>query len=43
MKKSRILAEINEPARGGDRIGVLDQQTMRDFVALHTSYNEEVW
>ena len=31
MKKSRILTEMNETARGLNRIGVLDQQTMRDF------------
>ncbi len=34
MKKSRILAEVNETARGLNRIGVLDQQTMRDFDVL---------
>jgi hypothetical protein len=27
MKKSRILAEVNETARGLNRIDVLDQQT----------------
>ena len=30
MKKSRILTETNETARGLNRIGVLDQQTMRE-------------
>jgi putative transcriptional regulator len=34
MKKSRILAEVNETARGLNRIGVLDQHTMRDFDVL---------
>ncbi len=34
MKKSRILAEVNETARGLNRIGVLDQQTMREFDVL---------
>jgi len=34
MKKSRILTEMNETARGLNRIGVLDQQTMRDFDVL---------
>lgn len=34
MKKSRILAEMNETARGLNRIGVIDQQTMREFDVL---------
>lgn len=34
MKKSRILAEVNETARGFNRTGILDQQTMRDFDVL---------
>src|SRR5260370_28508392 len=34
MKKSRTLAEMNETARGLNRIGVLDQQTMREFDVL---------
>jgi putative transcriptional regulator len=34
VKKSRILAEVNETARGLNRIGVLDQQTLREFDAL---------
>jgi putative transcriptional regulator len=34
MKKSRILVEVNETARGLNRIDVLDQQTMRDFDVL---------
>ena len=34
MKKSRILSEVNETARGLNRIGVLDQQTMREFDVL---------
>ena len=34
MKKSRILTEMNESARGLNRIAVLDQQTMREFDVL---------
>ena len=34
MKKSRILTEINDTVRGLNRIGVLDQQTMREFDVL---------
>jgi len=34
MKKSRILTEVNETARGLNRIGMLDQQTMREFDVL---------
>ena len=34
MKKSRILTEVNQTARGLNRIGVLDQQTMREFDVL---------
>lgn len=34
MKKSRILAEVNETARGLHRIGVLDQRTLREFDVL---------
>ena len=34
MKKSRLLSEMNETARGLNRIGVLDQQTLREFEVL---------
>jgi putative transcriptional regulator len=34
MKKSRLLSELRETARGLERIGVLDKQTMREFNAL---------
>jgi len=34
MKKSRILTEVNQTARGLNRIGMLDQQTMREFDVL---------
>ena len=34
MKKSRILTEVNDTAHGLNRIGVLDQQTMREFDVL---------
>lgn len=34
IKKSRILSEINETVRGLTRIGVVDQQTMREFDVL---------
>lgn len=34
MKKSRILHEVHETARGLHRVGVLDKQTMREFDAL---------
>ncbi len=34
MKKSRVLKEIKETARGLDRIGALDKQTLREFDAL---------
>ncbi len=34
MKKSRILDEVDETARGLNRIGVLNQQTLREFDAL---------
>ena len=34
MKKSRILSEINETVRGLNRIGVVDQKTMREFDVL---------
>ncbi len=34
MKKSRLLSEMRETARGLQRIGVLDKQTMREFDAL---------
>jgi putative transcriptional regulator len=34
MKKSRILAEMYETARGLHRAGELGKQTMREFDAL---------
>lgn len=34
MKKSRILAEVHETARGLHRAGAIDKRTMRDFDAL---------
>lgn len=34
MKKSRILSEMHETARGLARSGVLEQQTMREIDAL---------
>jgi len=34
MKKSRLLNEVRETARGLARIGAADQQTMRDLEAL---------
>jgi putative transcriptional regulator len=34
MKKSRILDEIHETARGLQRAGVIDKRTMREFDAL---------
>lgn len=34
MKKSRILTETIATVRGLNRIGVLDQQTMREFDVL---------
>jgi putative transcriptional regulator len=34
MKKSRILDEIHETARGLQRAGVIDKRTMRKFDAL---------
>ncbi len=34
MKKSRLLNEMRETARGLERIGVLDKQTMREFDVL---------
>src|SRR5258708_39007215 len=34
MKKSRILAEVTQTAGGLNRIGVLDQHTMREFDVL---------
>jgi len=34
MKKSRLLAEMHETARGLHRAGAIDQRTMRDFDAL---------
>jgi putative transcriptional regulator len=34
MKKSRILAEMHETARGLHRTGVLGDHTMREFDAL---------
>jgi hypothetical protein len=37
MKKSRILTEVKETARGLNRVGVLDQPTMREFDVLAVS------
>ena len=34
MRKSRLLNEMRETARGLERIGVLDKQTMREFDVL---------
>lgn len=34
MKRTRILKEASETARGLNHIGVLDQQTLREFGAL---------
>jgi putative transcriptional regulator len=34
MKKSRILAEMHETARGLHRAGAIDKRTMREFGAL---------
>ena len=34
MKKSRLLDELQETARGLERAGVMDKQTMREFDAL---------
>ena len=34
MKKSRILAEMRETARGLHRAGAINKRTMRDFDAL---------
>jgi putative transcriptional regulator len=34
MKRSRILSEMHETARGLHRIGALDKQTLREFDAL---------
>ncbi|HUO68970.1 MAG TPA: DNA-binding transcriptional regulator [Gammaproteobacteria bacterium] len=34
MKKSRILAEMHETARGLHRAGAIDKRTMRDFDAI---------
>jgi len=34
MKRNRLLGELRETARGLERIGVLDKQTMREFDAL---------
>jgi putative transcriptional regulator len=34
LKKSRLLNEMRETARGLERIGVLDKQTMREFDVL---------
>lgn len=34
MKKNRLLGEMRETARGLERIGVLDKQTMREFDVL---------
>ncbi len=34
MKKSRLLNEMRETARGLERIGALDKQTMREFDVL---------
>jgi putative transcriptional regulator len=34
MKKSRLLDEMHETARGLQRAGVIDKRTMREFDAL---------
>jgi putative transcriptional regulator len=34
MKKSRLLSEVHETARGLAGVGAVDQQTMRDLDAL---------
>lgn len=34
MKKSRILSEMHETARGLHNVGALDKQTMREFDTL---------
>jgi putative transcriptional regulator len=34
VKKSRLLSEMRETARGLERIGVLDKHTMREFDVL---------
>ncbi len=34
MKKSRLLSEMHETARGLERVGVLDKHTMREFDVL---------
>ena len=34
MKKSRLLSEMRETARGLERIGAVDKHTMREFDAL---------
>ena len=34
MKKSRLLSEMRETARGLKRVGVLDTQTLQDLDAL---------
>jgi putative transcriptional regulator len=34
MKKSRLLSEVRETARGLAGLGTIDQQTMRDLEAL---------
>ncbi len=34
MKKGRVLTEVQETVRGLNRIGLLDQQTMREFDVL---------
>jgi putative transcriptional regulator len=34
MKRSRLLNEMRETARGLERIGALDKQTMREFDVL---------
>jgi len=34
MAKSRLLSEMHETARGLERIGALDKQTMREFDVL---------
>jgi len=34
MKKSRLLDEMHETARGLVRVGALDKQTLREFDAL---------
>jgi hypothetical protein len=34
MKKTRLLSEVHETARGVARIGAIDEHTLRDLDAL---------